>query len=71
MDVQVVNNNGKTLNVTSPTVIKVVGCGGGGGNAVDCMIDANIQNVEFIALNTDLQVLSESKADEKIQIGKK
>lgn len=71
MEVEVVNNNGKKLNVTSPTVIKVVGCGGGGGNAVDCMIDANIQNVEFIALNTDLQVLSESKADEKIQIGKK
>ncbi len=67
MDVEVV----KKVNAAQPTVIKVIGCGGGGGNAVNCMIESNIQNVEFIALNTDLQVLNGSMANEKIQIGKK
>ncbi len=49
--------------------IKVVGVGGAGGNAVDHMIDAGIQGVEFIAVNTDLQALSKKKAPVKIQIG--
>ena len=39
----------------SPTVMKVIGCGGGGSNAVNRMIDANIENVDFIVLNTDVQ----------------
>lgn len=56
---------------TNPTKIKVIGCGGCGGNAVNNMIAAGIQGVEFIALNTDLQHLAISKADYKIQIGKK
>ena len=52
-------------------VIKVVGVGGGGGNAVDRMIEGGIQNVEFIAVNTDAQALRRSKADVRIQIGEK
>ena len=55
----------------SPTVIKVVGCGGGGGNAVNRMIDAKISSVEFIAINTDLQALGGSKAETKLAIGQK
>ena len=56
---------------TSPTCIKVVGCGGGGGNAVNRMIEAQIKNVEFIAINTDLQALSGSKTDNRLAIGQK
>jgi len=52
-------------------VIKVVGVGGGGNNAVDRMIEDNLDGVEFIAVNTDLQDLSRSKAATKIQIGEK
>ncbi len=60
-----------TVNRNSPTVIKVIGCGGGGGNAVNRMIDANIQDVEFISINTDLQALEGSKAPNKLAIGQK
>jgi len=52
--------------------IKVIGVGGGGGNAVDRMIKANVQCVEFIAVNTDKQVLLKtSKAPKKLMIGEK
>ncbi len=71
MDFEVVNSQGTDLSVVSPTVIKVVGCGGGGSNAVNRMIEANIQNVEFIALNTDLQALNKSIAQNRIAIGQK
>ena len=49
--------------------IKVVGIGGGGGNAVNRMIETGVKGVEFIVANTDLQVLNCSKAPNKIQIG--
>lgn len=49
--------------------IKVIGIGGGGGNAVNRMVESGVKGVEFIAANTDLQVLNASKADVKIQIG--
>ena len=52
-------------------VIKVIGVGGGGGNAVERMIATNVDNVEFIVANTDAQVLAQSNADTKIQIGVK
>lgn len=71
MEFEVVSNNGSDLESVSPTVIKVIGCGGGGGNAVDCMVDCGIKGIQFIAINTDLQVLRKSKADIKLQIGKK
>ena len=51
--------------------IKVVGVGGGGGNAVNRMIESGISSVEFIALNSDKQALNFSKAPNKIQIGDK
>jgi cell division protein FtsZ len=51
--------------------IKVVGIGGGGGNAVNRMIESRIPGVEFIAVNTDLQALDTNKAGTKLQIGSK
>ena len=51
-------------------VIKVVGVGGGGVNAVNRMIDAGLRNVEFIASNTDAQALLMSDADLKLDIGR-
>lgn len=51
--------------------IKVIGCGGGGNNAVNRMIEAGLQGVEFIALNTDKQALVLSQAENKIQVGEK
>jgi cell division protein FtsZ len=51
--------------------MKVVGIGGGGGNAVNRMIDENLQGVDFISVNTDAQALTRSKAGHKIQIGKR
>ncbi len=51
--------------------MKVVGVGGGGGNAVNRMIEEHLEGVEFISVNTDAQALMHSKADVKIQIGKK
>ncbi|MCI5538308.1 MAG: cell division protein FtsZ [Oscillospiraceae bacterium] len=53
------------------TKIKVIGVGGGGGNAINRMVDSGVQGVEFIAVNTDKHVLMFSKADTKIQIGEK
>ena len=50
-------------------VIKVIGVGGGGGNAVNRMVDAEIRLVEFVAVNTDAQDLRRSKAPNRIQIG--
>lgn len=51
--------------------IKVVGVGGGGGNAVNCMAKAGIKNIEYIALNTDVAALNKSAATQRIQIGVK
>ncbi len=52
-------------------VIKVLGVGGGGGNAVNRMIENDVKGVEFVAINTDAQVLKLSKAETRMQIGKK
>lgn len=49
--------------------IKVIGVGGGGGNAVNRMIESKLQGVEYISANTDAQVLAFSNAEQKIQIG--
>jgi len=51
--------------------IKVIGVGGGGGNAVNRMIDADMEGIEFIAANTDLQALRMSRAGMKVQLGVK
>src|SRR4026207_332778 len=67
------NNNGIRMFIDEPPItgarIKVIGVGGGGGNAVNRMIDAGIKGVEFIVANTDLQALNASKAPMKIQLG--
>src|SRR5580693_2470012 len=51
--------------------IKVIGVGGGGGNAVNRMIDAGVEGIEFIVANTDLQALRMSRAPVKLQLGVK
>lgn len=56
---------------TNPAQIKVIGVGGGGNNAVNRMIEADVKSVEFIAVNTDKQDLTLSAASQKIQIGEK
>src|SRR5436189_5431174 len=58
-------------NPTQAARMKVVGVGGGGGNAVNRMIEEHLEGVEFISVNTDAQALLNSKSDVKIQIGKK
>ena len=58
------NNSGEHL-----AVIKVVGVGGGGTNAVNRMVEAGVKGVEFIAVNTDRQALLMSDADKTIHIG--
>ncbi len=55
---------------TNYAKIKVVGVGGGGGNAVNRMIEAGLKGVEFVAINTDAQVLDQSLAPTKVQIGR-
>ncbi len=62
--------NQESFKVNS-AVIKVVGVGGGGGNAINSMIESNVSSAKFIAINTDSQALLRSKADERIQIGDK
>jgi cell division protein FtsZ len=56
---------------TNDAQIKVIGVGGGGGNAVNRMIDAGVEGIEFIAANTDLQALRQSRAPVKLQLGVK
>ncbi|MBN1686545.1 MAG: cell division protein FtsZ [Spirochaetales bacterium] len=55
--------------ITDPTVIKVVGVGGGGSNAVNRMIASGLKNVQFIAVNTDQQALKLSRAETKFPLG--
>lgn len=66
--------NEDSLSMSDPqnylAVIKVIGVGGGGVNAVNRMIDAGLKGVEFIAANTDAQALLMSDADEKLDIGR-
>ena len=59
------------MNESTPAKIKVVGVGGGGCNAVNRMIDAGMQGVAYIAINTDKQALARCKAETKLQIGEK
>jgi cell division protein FtsZ len=71
-----VREPGKSINIfidDEPPItgarIKVIGVGGGGGNAVNRMIDAGIEGIEFVVANTDLQALKRSRASVKIQLG--
>ncbi len=65
MDVKIENEQ------TKGAVIKVIGVGGGGCNAVNRMLEANLQGVEYIAVNTDHQALDRCNAETRIQIGEK
>ncbi|MDQ2890300.1 MAG: cell division protein FtsZ [Gemmatimonadota bacterium] len=58
-------------NTSQNARMKVVGVGGGGGNAVNRMIEERLEGVEFVSVNTDAQALLNSKSDVKLQIGKK
>lgn len=60
----------KPSDIQTFAAIKVVGIGGAGGSAVNRMVDAGVQGVQFIAINTDAQALHNSKADTKIHIGR-
>ncbi len=64
-------NNTNNLSPTSVVKIKVLGVGGGGNNAVNRMIEANVASAEFVAINTDKQALLISKADKRLQIGER
>lgn len=55
----------------NPAKIKVIGVGGGGGNALNCMVASGVQDIEYIAINTDAKALNNSKATTRIQIGAK
>jgi cell division protein FtsZ len=67
------NNSGIKMYLDEPPItgarIKVIGVGGGGGNAINRMIEAGIKGVEFIVANTDVQALNYSKAPIKLQLG--
>src|SRR6202171_2637970 len=71
-----VRESGRSINIfidDEPPItgarIKVIGVGGGGGNAVNRMIDSGIEGIEFVVANTDLQALKRSRASVKIQLG--
>ena len=63
-----INVGGGELRELKPRIL-VIGVGGAGGNAINAMIEAGMQGVEFVAVNTDAQDFKMSKADAKIQIG--
>ena len=63
-----INVGGGELRELKPRIL-VIGVGGAGGNAINAMIEAGMQGVEFVAVNTDAQDLKMSKAEAKIQIG--
>ena len=67
-NVMSINVGGGELRELKPRIL-VIGVGGAGGNAINAMIEAGMQGVEFVAVNTDAQDLKMSKADAKIQIG--
>lgn len=58
-----------TDNTSKQATLKVIGVGGGGSNAVNRMIEAGIDGVEFVAMNTDIQVLEHSSAPTRVQLG--
>ena len=69
IELSVEKDAGEGLHAPSPTVIKIIGCGGGGSSAVNRMIEAGVSDVEFIVMNTDMQALTISKAKKRLPIG--
>ena len=71
IQLSVLNEGSSDISAVNPTVIKIIGCGGGGSNAVNRMIEAGVNDVEFVVMNTDLQALGVSKAQKRLAIGQK
>jgi len=71
MNFSIENDQNNLLSTVSPTVIKIIGCGGGGSSAVNRLIESGVSDVEYIVLNTDLQALNVSRAEKRIAIGQK
>lgn len=71
IELSVLNDGNSDVSAVNPTVIKIIGCGGGGSNAVNRMIEAGVNDVEFVVMNTDLQALGVSKAQKRLSIGQK
>ena len=67
MPIDMIENDANDFN--NGTCIKVIGVGGGGGNAINHMVECKVQGVEFISANTDAQALKHSRADQIIQLG--
>lgn len=67
----IANSNTNSINNSSGTIIKVIGVGNGGCNAVNRMIEEGLDGVEFVAMNTDKQALSRSNAEIKIVLGER
>ena len=65
------DKHGFVLDEENSATIKVIGCGGGGCNAVDRMLDSGVQGIDFISINSDSQALARTKAPIRIQIGEK
>ncbi len=70
-DLTMSDKRGFVLDEDHFATIKVIGCGGGGCNAVDRMIDSGVQGIDFISINSDNQALARTKATIKVQIGEK
>lgn len=71
LQVEMEEKDSSEIQYAPDVVIKVVGVGGGGGNALNRMIDSGIKGVDYIAVNTDAMVLGSSRAPVKVQIGQK
>lgn len=69
IDISVVSEESSHFHAPNPTVIKIIGCGGGGSSAVNRMIESGVSDVEFIVLNTDVQALNVSRAAKRLAIG--
>ena len=69
MPIEMIDTDASGFN--TGTRIKVIGVGGGGSNAVDHMINRNVQGVEFISTNTNAQGLGRTRAGQAIQLGTK
>ncbi|MXY12546.1 MAG: hypothetical protein F4Y46_00670, partial [Chloroflexi bacterium] len=63
--------SGDGVSAPNPAVLRVVGVGGGGGNAIDRMIRQKLDGLDFISINTDAQALVRSLAPKRIRIGEK
>lgn len=71
MNIKIASNLLKKKNVDKNIIIKIIGVGGGGCNVINKMIASNVDNVDFVAINTDVQSLLKSSASDVLQIGEK